>query len=312
MNYRNRRILVTGANGFLGRFVVDELKRRSYKNLLTPNSQEYDLRIFSDCQKIISQSDIVIHLAANVGGIGYNQNYPADLFYENLLMGLNVLHASMKSGIQKLVALGTVCAYPKYTPLPFNERNLWDGYPDETTAPYGLAKKMLLVGGDAYRKQYGLKTIYLIPVNLYGPKDNFNTKKSHVISALIKKIYAAKINGQSSVTVWGTGKASREFLYVEDAARAIVLAMEKYENSDPVNIGSGEEIFIKDVVGQIVKLVNYQGKIVWDKTKPDGQPRRLLSVDLAYKNFGFRARIPFVLGIEKTLNWYIKNYKNLR
>ena len=232
---------------------MKELKRKGYQSILTPLSTQYDLRDLEACKKIVSQSNIVIHLAANVGGIGYNKKYPADLLYDNLIMGLNILQSAKEAKTKKLVSLGTVCSYPKYSPLPFREENLWDGYPEETTAAYGLAKKMLMVGGQMFEKQHGLHSIYLIPVNLYGPDDNFDIKRSHVISALIKKIYEAKIQNQASVSVWGTGTASREFIYVEDAARAIVLAMEKYNGKEPVNIGSGKEIFIKDLVGLIAK-----------------------------------------------------------
>ena len=306
MTLHQTRILVTGANGFLGRYVVKELKRKGYQSILTPLSTQYDLRDLEACKKIVSQSNIVIHLAANVGGIGYNKKYPADLLYDNLIMGLNILQSAKEAKTKKLVSLGTVCSYPKYSPLPFREENLWDGYPEETTAAYGLAKKMLMVGGQMFEKQHGLHSIYLIPVNLYGPYDNFDIKRSHVISALIKKIYEAKIQNQASVSVWGTGTASREFIYVEDAARAIVLAMEKYNGKEPVNIGSGKEIFIKDLVGLIAKYIGYKGKISWDKTKPDGQPRRVLNVERAYREFGFKAQVPFSEGIQKTIQWYIK------
>ncbi|MBI2029736.1 GDP-L-fucose synthase [Candidatus Gottesmanbacteria bacterium] len=305
---RNSRIVVTGGAGFLGRYVVGKLKDKGYRNIFIPRSKQYDLRKQSDCKKIASKADVIIHLAANVGGIGYNQKFPATLFYDNLLMGINLIHQSCKAYNIKFVAVGTVCAYPKYTPVPFKEESLWDGYPEETNAPYGLAKKMLLVASQSYRKQYNFNCIYLIPVNLYGPGDNFNPEKSHVIPALIRKIYTAKVKKERYVTVWGTGKASREFLFVEDAAEAIVAAMEKYNKQEPVNLGYGQDISISELVSKISGIIKYRGQTLWDKTKPDGQPRRLLNVDKAYTEFGFRAKTDFDTGLRKTINWYIKKY----
>lgn len=308
MKVNNPYIVVTGGSGFLGKQVVKELKNKGYTNISVPRSKQHDLRKSIDCKKVLKGANIVIHLAANVGGIGYNQDFPATLFYDNLLMGINVMHEAYNLGVKKFVGIGTVCSYPKYTPVPFNEETLWDGYPEETNAPYGLAKKMLLVASCAYRKQFGYNSIFLIPVNLYGPRDNFNPKKSHVIPALIRKFYLAKINKKSSVTVWGTGKASREFLYLNDAAQAIVLAMELYNEPEPVNIGSGQEITIKELVTKIAKIIKFKGEIIWDKTKPDGQPRRLLNVDRAFKEFGFKAKTDFDEGLRKTISWFIKKY----
>lgn len=305
---RNVQIVVTGGAGFLGKQVVKLLKKKGYKKIIVPRSKQFDIRKPEDCRKVVTNCDIVIHLAANVGGIGYNRDFPATLFYDNLLMGINLLHESYKCGVKKFVGIGTVCAYPKYTPVPFREEALWDGYPEETNAPYGLAKKMLLVASNSYRKQYNFNSIYLIPVNLYGPNDNFDPQKSHVIPALIRKVYLAKIKKQESVTVWGTGKASREFLYVEDAAKAIVMAMESYNKSVPVNLGYGQDITIKELVDKITRIIKFNGRIIWDKTKPDGQPRRLLNVNRAYKEFGFKAETDFNQGLKKTINWFIKNY----
>lgn len=305
---KNSKILVTGGSGFLGSKLVKLLNKKGYRNLIIPRSKKYDLKKASNCYKLSKETDIVIHLAANVGGIGYNKDYPATLFYDNLMMGINMLHQAFVAKVKKFISVGTVCAYPKYTPVPFKEDYLWNGYPEETNAPYGLAKKMLLVGSQAYRNQFGFNAIHLIPVNLYGPGDNFNLKRSHVIPALIHKIYYAKIKKQRTVTVWGTGRASREFLYVDDAARAILLAMERYNKPDPVNIGCGVEITIADLIDKIIKIINYKGEVIWDKTKPDGQPRRLLNTDLAYKEFGFKATVNFNDGLRKTINWYINTY----
>lgn len=305
--WTGKRIVVTGGNGFLGKHLIEEIKKKNPKSIFVPDRSEYDLRKYEDCLKVAKKGDIIIHLAANVGGIGYNREFPGDLFDDNILMGTFMMMAAREAKVEKYVALGTICAYPKFTPVPFKEENLWDGYPEETNAPYGLSKKMQLVQATAYRQQYGFNAIFLLPVNLYGPGDNFNPKSSHVIPALIKKFVDAKEKGEGEVVVWGTGKASREFLYVEDAAKAIVAATEKYNKSDPVNLGAGFEITIKDLVGKIKELTGYEGKITWDKTKPDGQPRRMLSVERAKKEFGFTAKTPFDEGLRNTIDWYIKN-----
>jgi len=252
--------------------------------------------------------DIVIHLAAKVGGIGFNKKYPAILFYDNAIMGIQLMEAARQEGVQKFVAVGTVCAYPKFTPVPFKEEDLWNGYPEETNAPYGIAKRFLLVQAQAYREQYGFNAIYLLPVNLYGPRDNFDPERSHVIPALIKKMVDAKLEGRNEVVVWGTGKASREFLYVEDASEGVLLATEKYDKPDPVNLGAGREITIKDLVDLIAQLVGFDGKIVWDTSKPDGQPRRCLDTSKAKKELGFEARTDFKEGLKRTIEWYTRTY----
>lgn len=299
-------IIVTGGGGFLGQHVVEELRHTGLRqrNISVPRSRNIDLRKKEDCLTLTRDADIVIHLAGNVGGIGKNQKQPADLFYDNILMGVHLIDAAMRNHVKKLVLIGTICAYPKFTPVPFREKNLWLGYPEETNAPYGLAKKMLLVGADAYRSQYGLKSIYLLLVNLYGPGDNFDLQSSHVIPSLIIKFYNAKKRTLPSVTVWGDGSPTREFLYVEDAARAIVLATKLYEKPDPVNIGSGKEISIKDLATLIAALTGYQGSIRWDESKPNGQPRRLLDTSRAKKAFGFVAKTKFIDGLTKTIRWY--------
>ncbi|PIS09352.1 GDP-fucose synthetase [Candidatus Beckwithbacteria bacterium CG10_big_fil_rev_8_21_14_0_10_34_10] len=309
MNLTNKRILLTGGSGFLGQYVKKELiaKGVKKKDIFVPRSKSNDLRDLENVKQAVKNKDIVIHLAGIVGGIGFNRKNPAKMVYENLLMGVQLFEQARLAKIKKFIALGTVCCYPKFTPVPFKEENLWDGYPEETNAPYGLAKKMLLVLSQAYRKQYNFNSIFLLPVNLYGPGDNFNPQSSHVIPALIKKIAEAKKKKLKAITVWGTGKATREFLYVQDCAQAIVMAAEKYNQSEPVNIGAGFEISIKDLVKLIVKFMEYKGKIVWDKTKPDGQPRRCLNTDKAFKAFGFKAKTNFKTGLKKTINWYLKN-----
>ncbi|HOI76287.1 MAG TPA: GDP-L-fucose synthase [Methanofastidiosum sp.] len=310
MNYfSNKKILVTGGAGFLGSNVISQLKKKvaDPSQIIIPRSKDLDLRDWDNCQKVLDDVDIVIHLAAKVGGIGYNQAHPAELFYDNAIMGIQLLEAGRRKDIKKFVIVGTVCAYPKFTPVPFREEDIWNGYPEETNAPYGLAKKMLLVQAQAYREQYGFNSIYLLPVNLYGPGDNFNPESSHVIPALIKKFVDAKNKGEKEVEIWGTGNASREFIYVEDAARGIILATEKYNSKDPVNIGSGKEITIKELVELIRDEVGYTGQIKWNLEKPDGQPRRCLNTDKAKTAFGFEAEMSIEEGIKKTVEWYYKN-----
>lgn len=307
--FKHKNILLTGGTGFLGQWVYKELiKKGANKNKITISRSRTDnLLKLSNIKKLVKGQDIVIHLAGLVGGIGFNQANPGRMVYENLEMGVHLLEEARKAGVSKLVALGTVCCYPKFAPVPFKESDLWNGYPEETNAPYGLAKKMLLVMSRAYRQQYGFNSIFLLPVNLYGPGDNFDPQSSHVIPALIKKIHEAKKKGDKSVIVWGTGKATREFLYVSDAARGIVLATEKYNQSEPVNLGAGFEISIKDLVKKIAQLMDFKGKIIWDKTKPDGQPRRRLDVSRAKKEFGFVAKTNFDKGLKKTIQWYLNN-----
>ena len=305
----NKKIIVTGGAGFLGKFVIKKLQERGCLDIFVPKIEDYDLRDLNAIKKMYkaSKADIVIHLAAVVGGIGANRENPGSFFYDNLIMGIQLIEQARLNGIEKFLALGTICAYPKYTKVPFKEDDLWDGYPEETNAPYGLAKKMLLVQSQAYRDQYNFNSIFLLPVNLYGPGDNFNPKSSHVIPALIRKFHEAKVNELDEVVVWGTGKATREFLYVEDCAEAIVLAAEKYDKKDPVNIGAGFEISIKDLMEKIRDIVGYGGKIVWDKSKPDGQPRRCLDTSKALKEFGFKAKTKFDEGLRETIEWYKNN-----
>jgi GDP-L-fucose synthase len=306
--WMGKRIVVTGGNGFLGKHLVARIKAKNPKSIFIPKFPEYDLRKYEDCLKVAKKGDIIIHLAANVGGIGYNREFPATLFDDNILMGTFMMMAARAAKVKKYVAMGTICAYPKFTPVPFKEEDLWMGYPEETNAPYGLAKKMQLVQAQAYREQYGFNAIFLLPVNLYGPGDNFNPKSSHVIPALIRKFVEAKKKGESEVIVWGTGKASREFLYVDDAAEAIILATEKYNKIEPVNLGAGREIKIKDLAALIKKYTGFTGKIVWDKSKPDGQPRRMLDVSRAKKEFGFIAKTSFEKGLKETIEWYEENF----
>jgi GDP-L-fucose synthase len=311
--WNNRRVLVTGGAGFLGSFVVEKLQERGCKDIFIPRSKDYDLTEMEAVRRLYrdAKPEIVIHLAAKVGGIGANRANPGKFFYENLMTGVQMMEIGRRLGIEKFVAIGTVCAYPKLTPVPFKEEDLWNGYPEETNAPYGLAKKMLLVQAQAYRQQYGFNAIYLLPVNLYGPRDNFDLETSHVISALIKKCVDAMSQSQSSnfkpptITIWGTGRATREFLYVEDAAEGILLATEKYNKPDPVNLGAGFEISIRDLVELIAKFTGFKGEIVWDSTKPDGQPRRMLDTFKAEREFGFKAKTSFEEGLKKTIDWYI-------
>jgi len=291
----------------LGKHLVAQVEKKGPKSIFVPKSSEYDLRKYEDCLKVAKKGDIIIHLAANVGGIGYNREFPADLFEDNILMGTFMMMAAREAKVEKYVALGTICAYPKFTPVPFKEENFWNGYPEETNAPYGLAKKMQLVQSEAYRQQYGFNSIFLLPVNLYGPGDNFDPKSSHVIPALIRKFVEATVKNENEVVVWGSGKASREFLYVDDAAEGIIKAAEKYNKSEPVNLGAGFEITIKDLANLLKKLTGYKGKIVWDREKPDGQPRRMLDVTRAKREFGFTASTSFEDGLRKTIEWYINH-----
>jgi len=302
-----RRVLVTGGAGFLGSYLVEKLRKSGCQNIFVPRSKDYNLVEMEGVKRVYKDSkpDIVIHLAARVGGIGANRAHPGKFFYDNIMMGIQMMEQGRQFGIEKFVALGTICCYPKFTPVPFKEEDLWNGYPEETNAPYGLAKKMLLVQSQAYRQQYGFNSIYLMPVNLYGPGDNFDPKSSHVIPALIKKCFDAIESKDKEIVVWGTGKPTREFLYVEDCAEAIILATENYNKSDPVNIGAGFEISIKDLAQKIKNLIGFKGKIVWDTTKPDGQPRRCLDTLKAEKEFGFKSETCFDVGLKKTIRWYI-------
>jgi len=306
MNIAGRRIVVTGGSGFLGSHVVEELRQRGASDIVVPRKRDYDLVDGASVQRLIEESrpEIVLHLAARVGGIGANRDNPGSFFYDNLMMGAQLLEACRKAGVPKVVTVGTICSYPKLTPVPFREEYLWDGYPEETNAPYGLAKKMLLVQSQAYRQQYGMNTIHLLPVNLYGPRDKFDPAFSHVIPALIKKIQDALEAGAAEVEVWGTGKASREFLFVEDAARGIVAATERYDGADPVNLGAGFEILIRDLVATIARVMGFAGEIRWDSSKPDGQPRRSLDTSRAERLFGFRATTGFEDGLRRTIEWY--------
>ncbi len=306
-NLTGKRVCVTGGAGFLGSFVVEKLNARGAE-VFIPTIQKYDLTRMEAIQQMLNDSkpDVIIHLAAQVGGIGANLEHPAEFFYNNLMMGVQLIHAAYERKIEKVVALGTICAYPKFTPIPFKEDDVWNGYPEETNAPYGLAKKMLLVQSQAYRQQYDFNSIFLMPVNLYGPRDNFNPESSHVIPALIRKCLEARQAGRDFIEVWGDGSPTREFLYVEDAAEGICLASESYNKSDPVNLGSGMEISIKDLVTLIAKLSGFDGKIVWDTSKPNGQPRRRLDVSRAEQEFGFKARVGFEEGLRRTIDWYVQ------
>jgi len=306
--WKDKQIVVTGGKGFLGKYLIKKLKNKGCRNIFTFDSSEYNLLNIEDIKRMYDDAkpDIVIHLAARVGGIGFNQGNPAPLFYENLMMGAQLLHEGYLRKIEKFIAIGTICAYPKFTPVPFREDNLWNGYPEETNAPYGLAKKMMLVQSQAYRRQYGFNSIFLLPVNLYGPGDNFDPESSHVIPALIKKCVDANLNNEKKIVIWGTGNPTREFLYVDDAAEAISLATEKYNKIDPVNIGAGFEISIKELIELIAELTDFKGEITWDETKPDGQPRRTLDTTKAFKEFGFKAKTDIRAGLKKTIEWYKK------
>lgn len=306
---RDKRVVVTGGAGFLGSSILKKLEERGCRDVLVPRIEDYDLVRWDDIARMYDdmRPDVVIHLAAVVGGIGANRQHPGKFFYENLMMGVQLIEQGRIRGIEKFVAIGTVCAYPKFTEVPFKEDDLWSGYPEETNAPYGLAKKMLLVQSQAYRDEYGFNSIFLLPVNLYGPRDNFDPASSHVIPALIKKCVDAKDSGCEYIECWGTGSASREFIYVDDAAEGIVLATEKYNGPEPVNIGSGFEISIRDLVAKIARLTGFEGEIRWDNTKPDGQPRRCLEVSRAKREFGFEAKWDFDKGLAAMIEWYLKS-----
>lgn len=313
LDLTQKKILVTGGNGFLGKYLVKNLiEKRGVpsKNIFLPDFPKVDLRKWDDCRKAVGGQDVVIHLAAKVGGIGLNQEKPGELFYDNIIMGAQMMETARLAKVEKFIAIGTVCAYPKFTPVPFREDDLWLGYPEETNAPYGLAKKMLLVQSQAYRCQYGFNSIFLLPVNMYGPGDNFDPKSSHVIAALIRKIFEAKREKRDYIQVWGSGKATREFLYVEDGAEGIILASEKYDKPDPVNIGCGKEISIKELVAMICELMDFSGEIRWDVSKPDGQPKRMLDTRRAKDEFGFWPAVDLKDGLKKTIDFYVKSQKN--
>lgn len=308
MNFwKDNRFVVTGGSGFLGSVITQKLSEYGAEDIFVPRSADYDLRDHDAVLSLLNDAkpSVIIHGAASVGGIGANREHPADFFYDNLMMGVQLIHESWKFGVQKFVTIGTVCAYPKFTPVPFSEDSIWDGYPEETNAPYGLAKKMLLVQGQSYRQQYGFNSIFLLPTNLYGPNDNFDPNSSHVIPALIRKCVEAKARGDDHIVAWGTGSASREFLYVDDAANGILLATEKYNKDAPVNLGASREISIKELLELIVELTGFEGEIRWDSTKPDGQPRRALNTDRAKEEFGFESQMDFRQGLKNTIEWYL-------
>lgn len=311
LSLKDKRIVVTGGAGFLGRKVIEFLTKEgaNLEHITVVRSREYDLRVMENCTKVVQNQDIIIHLAAHVGGIGLNLQKPAELFYDNLMMGTQLIHAAYQKGIEKFVCVGTICAYPKFTPVPFKEDDIWNGYPEETNAPYGIAKKALLVQLQSYRQQYNFNGVYLLPVNLYGPEDNFDPSSSHVIPALIRKVHEAQQRGDKKLPVWGDGSPSREFLYVDDAARGIVMATQKYNESEPVNLGTGYEITIRNLIELICELMGYDGELVWETDKPNGQPRRCLDTERAKKAFGFTAAVEFKEGLKNTIDWYRQHAK---
>jgi GDP-L-fucose synthase len=306
--WKDRKVCVTGGDGFLGSYVLEKLAERGATQVFVPKIEEYNIVDPEAVKRLLADAnpDLILHLAANVGGIGANQARPAEFFYDNLMMGVQLMHEAWKAGVSKFVAIGTVCAYPKFTPVPFREETLWDGYPEETNAPYGLAKKMLLVQSQSYRQQYDFNSVFLIPVNLYGPRDNFNLETSHVIPALIRKCLEAQERGSDEIVVWGDGSPTREFLYAADAAEGILLAAERYNSSDPVNLGSGEEISIKDLVTKIVEFTGFEGRLIWDTSRPNGQPRRGLDTSKAKERFDFQAQVKLEEGLKSTVEWYRK------
>ena len=309
LDLKNKRILVTGGAGFLGRQVVDQLIKAGAEadKITVPRSRDYDLTVMENCKRAVDQQDVVIHLAAHVGGIGLNREKPAELFYDNLMMGTQLIHAAYEAGVEKFTCVGTICAYPKFTPVPFKEDDIWDGYPEETNAPYGIAKKALLVQLQAYRQQYGFNGIYLLPVNLYGPEDNFDPSSSHVIPALIRKVQDAQERGDKEIPVWGDGSPTREFLYSEDAARGIVMGTQSYNGAEPVNLGTGYEISIRDLISTICEVMEFDGEIVYQTDKPNGQPRRCLDTERAKKEFDFTAQVGFKEGLKNTVKWWREN-----
>ncbi len=306
--WKDRKVCVTGGDGFLGSYVLEKLAERGATQVFVPKIEDYNIVEPEAVKRLLvdANPDLILHLAANVGGIGANQARPAEFFYDNLMMGVQLMHEAWKAGVSKFVAIGTVCAYPKFTPVPFREETLWDGYPEETNAPYGLAKKMLLVQSQSYRQQYNFNSLFLIPVNLFGPRDNFNLETSHVIPALIRKCFEAQERGDDEMVVWGDGSPTREFLYAADAAEGILLAAERYNSSDPVNLGSGEEISIKNLATKIVELTGFEGRLVWDTSRPNGQPRRGLDTSRAKERFGFQAQVKLESGLKRTVEWYRK------
>jgi len=311
--WSSRRVCVTGGAGFLGSFILEKLTARGARQVFVPLIEEYDLVQPESIHRMLQEArpDIILHLAAKVGGIGHNLAHPAEFFYDNLMMGSQLMHEAWKAGVEKFVALGTVCAYPKFTPVPFREDDLWNGYPEETNAPYGMAKKMMLMQAQTYRQQYGFNAIFLIPVNLYGPGDNFNLESSHVIPALIRKCVEARLRGEAEIVVWGDGSPTREFLYVEDAAEGILLGAERYDGDQPINLGSGREISIRQLAEQIVEMTGFKGRLTWDTSRPNGQPRRALDVSRAEALLGFRAAMPFEEGLRRTIAWYEQNRERI-